>query len=227
MSMQQALLEEGVQVVPGSSTFTSNNSFKVPAFNTLTIELWGEGGGGGGFLTIPDGTHGSWTFKAGADGGDTTLSSLSLVAHGGKGGESDGLTGGAGGGASGGTTNVGGGAGGNGTAPKSSASTSGVGGTCNSLAGGAGVSETTFASNPNSKILGGVFGTNEGGGASGDSGSSSTTFWFASCPGGGGGGYCTRAYAYGGVVNYGDVLSFTLSNHGRSNDTSKIKFTWS
>ena len=84
-----------------TQTYTSPGtySYMVPAsFGTITIKLWG--GGGGGAVS---------TFSAGGDGGGTTIVSRSLSAGGGKGTAIS--TGGAGGTASGGDINLAGQAG--------------------------------------------------------------------------------------------------------------------
>ena len=73
MAMQQTLFEKGVKVVPGTQTFTpGSGNFTVPLFNTFTIEVWGAGGGGGGFSTLAP-----YAPINGTAGGGSSIGSLS------------------------------------------------------------------------------------------------------------------------------------------------------
>lgn len=114
-------------VTPGSQTYSSAGTytFTIPAYNTLTVRVWGAGGGGG---------------FTGANGGAGGVSQAGTVtANGGAGGRSNGA-GGAGGTASGGTTNTTGDAGGPGREGGSSPSggsggVAGSGGTASTCSG--------------------------------------------------------------------------------------------
>lgn len=93
-------------VTAGSQSFTTagTHSFTVPHHQTLTVQVWGAGGGGAGcsvYTTVQGGNGGSsnWDGAVVANGGARASTSA----------------GGAGGGASGGTTNQTGGTGGTGT----------------------------------------------------------------------------------------------------------------
>jgi len=156
-------------VTPGSQSFTTagNHTFAVPCHNTLTVEVWGAGGGGAGC----NGTK----KVAGADGGTSDWDGT-VLANGGNGASSS--SGGAGGTASGGTTNITG-----------SDSTSSKGG--NGANGGAGGAARTSNGNGNPGSAPGG-----GGGAArntpimGGGGCSSPG-------GGGGGGYASISYVSG------------------------------
>src|SRR3989344_2171969 len=78
-------------VFAGSQTFTSSGTFTVPAYGTLTVEMWGGGASGGG-------ANGVVTSVAGNSG--TQSSFADVVAGGGTGpaggSNTNGLTGGAG-----------------------------------------------------------------------------------------------------------------------------------
>jgi len=67
-------------VVSGSQDFTTvgSDTFIVPNYNTLTVEVWGAGGSGGGGFNLGDGDPGE----------ASTISELSLSAGGGAGGKS-------------------------------------------------------------------------------------------------------------------------------------------
>lgn len=67
-------------VVAGNTTFTANGSFVVPAYNTLTVKLWGGGGQGAGMYGMFGGTE--WP---GANGSSSIFSTL--LAGGGFGGQ--------------------------------------------------------------------------------------------------------------------------------------------
>jgi hypothetical protein len=115
-----------VAFVPGSNTFTSNATFVVPSYGTITIEAWGGGGGGGQAVNNQAGGNGETPAATTVTGGGVNIS-----AGGGVGGgyaNNTQMTGddGAGGTASGGlTTNTNGTPGdgfGGGTAPNGSVS---------------------------------------------------------------------------------------------------------
>jgi hypothetical protein len=74
-----SLLIGGVSVVPGSQVVSAAgaSSFTVPPFNTIVFKLWGAGGGAGG--------AGQYVGEVGANGGETTITELSLWAGGGLG----------------------------------------------------------------------------------------------------------------------------------------------
>lgn len=154
-----------------SYTSAGSHTFTVPAYTTLTVEVWGAGGGGAGELS-----------KDGANGGKSSFGSV--VGQGGKGGNAPGVGhtptgfGGAGGTASGGTTNTSGGDGKNG-----SNSSGGKGGS--SPNGGAGGSGGSGSKGSAGKAPGG--GGGGGGGAAYSRGGG----------GGGGGGYSKRTYTSG------------------------------
>ena len=84
-------------VVPGSDSFTTSGSFNftVPAYNTLTVQVWGAGGGGAGCSTT--------TKVVGVTGGASSWDGA-VIANGGT--RASTSAGGAGGTASGGTTNT-------------------------------------------------------------------------------------------------------------------------
>lgn len=63
----------------GSQTFTSSGTFTVPAYGTLTVEVWGGGGGGGGVGYTSD-----YGIVVGGTGGSSSF--MSMTAHGGGGG---------------------------------------------------------------------------------------------------------------------------------------------
>jgi hypothetical protein len=99
-------------VTPGNHDYTTAGTFTftVPAFNTLTVQVWGGGGGGAG---------GNPSTPAATSGGQSSFNAA-LIANGGS--PSTGASGAAGGTASGGTTNTTGGTG--------ASSSSSAGGTC-------------------------------------------------------------------------------------------------
>lgn len=170
-------------VVAGSQGFWTPGwfNFIVPAYNTLTVQVWGGGaGGGGGFYTSNGGN--------GLAGGQSTFGGL-VVAGGGSGGAGAPLiaaaAGGAGGGAWGGTTNVSGGTG--------SYSVSYGGGTGGySPAGGAG-----GAGGYGAAYVVGQPGGWPGGGGGGGSTCVSGNCAPSSGGGGGGGGYSSHTYSAG------------------------------
>src|SRR3990167_9332056 len=171
----------------GSQTFTSSETFTVPAYGTLTVEVWGGGASGGG-------SNGYVTSIAGNSG--TQSSFFGVVAGGGigpaAGTGSGGLTGGVGGIASGGDTNTSGGAGSNGRADFCPYAPSGAGGASpNGGAGGAGIS-AAVPSNPGSAPGGG------GGGGLGAQYQPGQGLWYCrGAAGGGAGAYSKKTYAAG------------------------------
>lgn len=126
-------------VEAGSQTFTSSGTFTVPAYSSLTVTVWGSGGGGSSL----SGVAGN-----GSAGGQSSFNGA-VIANGGDGGTTG--TDGSGGTASGGDTNTtgnsGSGAGGSGTCQGGSAPGGGSGGSNGgggSTPGGAGAGERVF-----------------------------------------------------------------------------------
>ncbi|MBI5004414.1 Ig-like domain-containing protein [Candidatus Kaiserbacteria bacterium] len=139
-------------VVPGSQNYTAAGSynFTVPAYNNLTIKVWGGGGGGGE------------SRRAGSTGGQSSWNGI-VSANGGDGGVGyGGYGGGAGGTASGGSINTTGNAG-----------TDTVGGSAPG-GGGAGGAWQTNGTAPGGGGGGGAYMSGAGGGGSG--GYSSITY---------------------------------------------------
>ncbi|MBM3272738.1 hypothetical protein FJY94_05740 [Candidatus Kaiserbacteria bacterium] len=108
----------------GSQTFSApgNHSFTVPAYETLTVEVWGAGGGASGGASVDWGVPGLRNISVGAEGEASSFSSLK--ATGGAGGTNARhpvygtyvpASGGAGGQGYGGSTNLTGGSGSGGT----------------------------------------------------------------------------------------------------------------
>lgn len=245
MSIQQLLLCDKPKVVPGSKTYNpGTHTFSVPLFNTLTVELWGGGGGSGKY-------EGPFTFLAGANGEDSSVASLNLFARGGK-GSTDGKAPGQGGTASGGSTNTTGGNsnGGSATAPPSAPGSGGIastnpytsptgGSAANGGAGGAGTTyELPFFIPPGFYNLGNP-GGQPGGGQSGDlifyrDDALSQAIKVITAAGGGGG-YCARTYtaAIGAAVQYNDQLAVIVGSgaynpsFGTVGGDGRVKFTWS
>ena len=69
----------------GSQTFTSSGTFTVPAYGTLTVEVWGGGGGGGAVAPV------GWVNVQSTPGGQSSFSTVE--AGGGGGGISEYVTG--------------------------------------------------------------------------------------------------------------------------------------
>lgn len=185
----------GASVTPGDQTFTSNGTFTVPAYNTLTVTLFGPGGGGGSFSGV------------GANANNTVFNSsgqafgLNLIARGGNGGGAGGAgspgSGGAGGTASNGDTNNTGGTGDNGNGG------GGDGGDC--PGGGSGGSGGSFplADGGPGQVPGG------GGGGSGPENEGSSE-------GGGGAGSgarCIKTFTPG-QLTVGAMISVTVPSGG-------------
>ncbi|OGG56667.1 hypothetical protein A3D71_03455 [Candidatus Kaiserbacteria bacterium RIFCSPHIGHO2_02_FULL_55_20] len=187
----------------GSQTFTSSGTFIVPAYGTLTVEVWGGGASGGG-------SNGYVTSIAGNSG--TQSSFFGVVAGGGigpaAGTGSGGLTGGVGGIASGGDTNTSGGAGSNGRADFCPYAPSGAGGASpNGGAGGAGIS-AAVPSNPGSAPGGG------GGGGLGAQYQPGQGLWYCrGAAGGGAGAYSKKTYAAG-ALTPGSSVTVTVGSGG-------------
>lgn len=215
---QQLLTYPGVvPVVPGSSTFTASNSFTVPNYTTLIMEIWGPGGGGAGCLSA--------ALTAGGTGGASSVASKSLLANGGT-GATTAITGfGTGGTASGGDTNTTGSVGTRGLGPSSGAGGAGA----NGGAGGAALGNVAAPGNA---------GTAPGGGGGGAHVTSPTDQGGA---GAGGGGYCKKTYTKGvtaGAPSVGDIIPFVVGAIGAGGNPSggekggdgalgQAKFTWS
>ncbi|MBI2030188.1 Ig-like domain-containing protein [Candidatus Kaiserbacteria bacterium] len=194
-------------IVPGSQSFTTpgTSEFNVPTYTTLTVQVWGAGGGGG------SGYSGSGTYGPGGNGGSSSFNA-SITASGGTGGRECWLlagngAAGTGGTASGGTTNTTGNngqAGSNGPAGGSGGSapnggTGGAGSTVYSVAGGVGVAPGAGGGGSPCGSVGMV------GGGGGSGGYSTGTYsagqltvggWVSVTVGGGGAG------GWGGAANY-------------------------
>lgn len=159
----------GCAVTPGSQTFTSAGSttFTVPCYNSLTVKVWGGGGGGAGFTSWGApymgyaGSASSFNGTVVANGGGTSNDGTPIVASGGT--------------ALGGDVNQ--------TGASSSGQTGGAG-----ASGGAG---GTGAGNSN----GGA--GNAPGGGGGGCGDHIDIYATLSNAGGGGGGYAIRTYTSG------------------------------
>jgi len=198
-------------VVPGSQTYASPGSFtfNVPSYNTITIEVWG-GGGGGSF-------YDRGTLANGGDGGTSTASIAqgTLTATGGQGGllwNGPSSVGGSGFGPAGSTTASGGG-----SAQAQPYPTGGAG------AGPGGGAGGYYLTN------GGRGGTPGGGGAGYSTLSPGGNFRSAS--GGGGGGYVSYT-----TTDYvGSTISLTVGAGGdgafgvpdADGGTGTVKITWS
>jgi len=199
--------------VPGTTTFTSNSSFTLPAgYSSAVIEVWGGGGGGGTFGAATAATAGG---KSSVSGTGVSLTSNG----GGAGSDASSLgtvvSGGAGGTASGGSTNTSGGAGGSGTHEPFSGN--GIGG-----AGG------NTAAGVNAYTSGGVGGAtvvavgNTAGNAGGPpgAGGSGAVVYIATIVhqgqggGGGGGGGYSRITALPATSPSGTVLTIVVGSGG-------------
>lgn len=206
-------------VTPGSSTFDSGSgNFIVPAYNTLTIEVWGGGANGG---------HAA-TSLAGAA---STVSTYGLTANGG--GKSPiGVTGGAGGTASGGNSANTTGTAGNGSSGTSSVSCcSGAGG---AGAGGGGAGGAAVNGIAGVTAIEGNAGTGPGGGGSGRVTWAGTIYTKAG--GGGGGGYVRHILTPGGGgPGIGAAIAYAVAagrpiitalNGGGAGAHGRVRFTW-
>jgi hypothetical protein len=204
-------------VTPGSSDFSAvgTNTFVVPAFNTLTVEIWGGGGSGAAASLNVSGA------TAGSVGGTSWFGNV--YASGGQGGGLaafySGGAGGAGGTAAGGLVNSSGGAGEAGVAY----GYGGAGGA--SPNGGAGGGRVPWGYSPS-----GLSGGFPGGGGSGN------ILAFGDYGGGGGGGggaYSKMVYSKGAlavgstiqiVVGAGAVNSSPLGGGAGAN--GRIVISW-
>lgn len=206
-------------VVPATTTDDTAHSstFAVPRYNTLTVEVWGPGRGGGSY---PD-AHTPNLLQVGIATAPSasSVSTLGMTANGGGNGNSNTATGGLlGGTASGGNTT-------NTTGTDTTASdhlsnvpiTSGVGG--GSPNGGAttGAVSSPSPSTGTAQFVAGITGNAPGGGGGGAA-ASKTNFSgsnsYSSRSGGPGGGYCKSVYTFGvtsGFPSVGDSLSYTVA----------------
>jgi hypothetical protein len=216
-------------ITPGSQTFdAASGNFPVPNYNVLTIELWGAGGAGLGFTTTSDITA---TDAVGTDGGASSV--LSMVANGGKHGNSTqaGVSPGVGGTASGGnTTNTTGNTGGGfgvGTNPAN-----GRGG---GAANGGGDQNSTNNTTLH-LVTPGTIGTIPGGGGSACVNGSAAGG--TRMNGAGGGGYCKSVFTFGvtsGFPSFGALLAYVAgvggvpagAAPGGAGRFGRVKFTWS
>jgi uncharacterized protein (TIGR02217 family) len=219
-----------VGVIPSidnSADACGADSYLVPEYNTLVIELWGAGAGGFGALTL--GTAAPAT--AGTAGGTTQIASLSLVAGGGQPSSGPyGLNGGLGGTPTGGDVNTPGEAGASGTLFVYNGSAGGPAGlnigTGPSGRGGASpngglgggpvsVAATTGA------VLDGNDGVYPGGGGSGAAMGTPIqqggTVFGVGVSGGGGGSYVKKTYVKGVTAGYpvpGATLTLAIGCKG-------------
>lgn len=194
----------------GSQTYSTpgTHSFTVPAYGTLTVQVWGGGGGGGGGGEAwpSDGIWVNYSYDGSA--GSTSSFAGTVAGYGGGGGQCGAVvcnTGpaygdpsqnwngaaGSGGSASGGTTNT-------------TGSSGSAGGS--NYVGGAG------GSSPN----GGGSGSAPGGGGPGGQGWNGSLYLSPGSGGGGGGGgggYSTRAYASG-ALTQGASIAVVVGSGG-------------
>jgi hypothetical protein len=226
MTVPQQIMVAQRRVVSGSTTFDSGSgNFTVPAYNTLVVEGWG--GGSPGMATTPPAT-----FAYGTDGGDTTVSTLSLTAGGGKKTSGTGAgTPGAGGVATGGDVNT-------------SGSQGVAGGAYNGVNGQGGASPNGGATTPPPVGQGvpGLFVVGNNGNLPGAGGSAPTYnvsgSQFNTC-GGSGGAYVKKTYSLGApgapspgallayAVGAGGVADTSLSFDPGSGANGRVRFTWS
>lgn len=214
-------------VIAGSQTFdSSSGNFSMPAYNTLTVEIWG-----GGSSSVGQ-TNGS-TVNGNA-GGATTCSTLSMTANGAAAGITIGTPPftqpGAAGTASGGnTTNTTGNVGDIGVSPGTTSPCTGAG-----APNGGGNVTTPSGANTN-----GTNGSTPGGGGSG------VHFAASSGAGGSSGGYSKSVYTFGvtsGFPAIGALLAWAVGSGGAAAGTTpadalnqrsgagangRVKFTWS
>lgn len=200
--IRKLLMAASNVVVPGTQSHTTAGTytFTVPAFNTLTVDLWGAGGAGGAAQSGA---------VNGTGGGATTITELGMTANGGGFGTSldaDAFyrvasAAGAGGTASGGNTlNTSGAAGVGGT------TTNNGGAAANGGAGGAGA---WYASN--SGVTQGSAGGSPGGGGGGGHYDLGGNWLF---PGGGGGGANCRSVFDPSTLAPGTVLTIQVGAGG-------------
>ena len=181
-------------VVPGSQSFTTSGSFNftVPAYNTLTVQVWGAGGGGAGCSTT--------TKVAGVSGGASSWDGA-VIANGGI--RASTSAGGAGGTASGGTTNM---TGQNGSTAGTQAGPGGDG--ANGGAGGDTI-PGYGTGRPGVAPGGGGAGGGYTGGRSGNCRGS----------GAGGGGYSARTYSAG-TYSAGEIVPVVVGARGTGGNGS-------
>lgn len=181
-------------VVPGSQDYTTAGSytFTVPAFNTLTVQVWGGGGGAGG------------RGAGGNAGSASSFSGVSGAAGTGGGANMSGGTsiGGAGGTATGGDTNTTGSAGSN----TSTFAGANGGNSPNGGTGGAG----TGTANGN-----GSAGNPPGGGGGGGGGAGAAA---RGGGGGGGGAYASKTYSAG-QFSVGSQITVSVGAGGTGGTT--------
>jgi hypothetical protein len=197
--IKQFLMSAGVLAQTTAYASDGSFSFEVPAYNTLTIEGWGAGGGGAS-------AYSGSTF--GADGGDTivTVGATTLTANGGDGGVQTTTAGVSsnGGTASGGDVNT---TGGSGVSSLATAPTTrGRGGHApNGLTttGGQGDTTTNPANAP-------------GAGGYGSDPENYSSWVYAS--GGGAGGYFRKVFTFGqpGAPAIGSTINITVGAGGAS-----------
>jgi hypothetical protein len=180
-------------ITSGSQTYSTPGTynFTIPCHNTLTVEVWGAGGGGSGQVQT------TMVHVYGTVGGASTWDEGVLIANGGGRSGNAGNEG-IGGTASGGTTNIAGQDGSHG----SGCFISGKGGDgANGGAGGA----STAAREPGNP------GFPPGGGGSG--GASTMKGCGSGTAGAGGGGYTTRIYS-GGIYTPDDIITVGVGSGG-------------
>jgi hypothetical protein len=181
-------------VVPGSQSFTTSGSFNftVQAYNTLTVQVWGAGGGGAGCSTT--------TKVVGVTGGASSWDGA-VIANGGT--RASTSAGGAGGTASGGTTNT--------TGENGSTAGSQVGPGGDGANGGAGGPTIPGygTGRPGVAPGGGGGGGGYTGGRSGNCRGS----------GGGGGSYSTRTYTAG-TYSAGQIVPVVVGARGTGGNGS-------
>lgn len=203
----------GCTVTPGSQTFSTAGSFSftVPCHNSMTVELWG--GGGGGAQNWVHGPHGG---NGGASSWDGGAAGSKPQANGGLGANGDIGTGGAGlncdvsgNGVNGSSwlTQFRGGPGG------AAAGSGGAGGAAPGTAGPG----STVPGNP---------GIAPGGGGSGGS----TYDEEVSGGGGGGGGYCRKVYSSG-VYTVSSSVTVSIGSGGSASGggagaVGRVRITW-
>jgi hypothetical protein len=213
-------------VVPGSTTFDSGSgNYSVPAYNTLTIELWGGGAAGG-----PNADD--FGSVAGVNGNASTVSTYSLSAGGGLKSASDAGAnppGGVGGTASGGnTTNTNGNAGGQGTwySGTYAGGDSGAGGNAPGSGGSGGAGQGIFAA----FINGNPGGAPGGGGGGAIAGSNPSGPW-RGYQGAGSGAYVRHVFTFGsgGAPSVGALIAYavaaTVSSSSGAGSPGRIRFT--
>lgn len=195
-------------VTAGSQSFTAagTQSFTVPHHQTLTVQVWGAGGGGAGCS--------AYTEVQGGNGGSSSWDGA-VVANGGA--RASTSAGGAGGTASGGTTNT------TGQAGSTHSSYGAKGG--NGASGGAGGAQRTSNGNGNG-------GSAPGGGGGG---ARYAVRGVCDGDGGGGGGYSTRAYSAGTFIQGSSVTVVVGAGGSKGNGSTydggagavgRVTITW-